>query len=371
VTAPCAPAARAAGVATRGELGVVALVTVSPSATGGQAVQAAALRDALRKEGVAVRHVPTNPRLPGGLRWVRDVPFLRTLVNQALYLRRLTELREADIAVLFSAANWSFLLAPAPAILTARALGCKVVLAYHSGEAREHLSRWRRIVVPLLRQVDHVIVQSAFLRDIFAGFGIDARVVPNVVDLEAFAFAPPSGGARLLSARNLEPHYGVDDTLRAFALLRQAYPQATLTVVGSGSQEADLRRLAMRLGVGGVKFLGDVPAREMPRVYRDCDIFVNSSWVDNQPVSILEAFAAGLPVVTTPTGGIPEMVRNDTTGFLVPHGDPAAMAKSVSRLLDAPDLARQIAERARREVERYTWQHVRAEWLDLCTSEAP
>jgi glycosyltransferase involved in cell wall biosynthesis len=348
---------------------VVALVTVSPGTTGGQAVQAAALRDALRSEGMVLRHVPTNPPLPPGLRWLRDVRFVRTLVNEVVYALRLRELRGADIAVLFSAANWSFLLAPAPAILAARALGCKVVLAYHSGEAEEHLSRFGRIVKPLLRRVDHLVVQSEFLRGIFERHGLSARVVPNVIDLDAFAFKPPSGGARLVSARSLEPHYGVDDTLRAFALIREAYPQATLTILGTGGQEVELRRLTMRLGVGGVRFLGAVHARAMPRVLADCDIFVNSSWIDNQPVSILEAFAAGLPVVTTPPGGIPELVRNESTGLLVPHGDPHAMAKAVSRLLDSPALAVSLAERARQEVERFSWSQVRGAWLDMCTGE--
>jgi len=77
---------------------------------------------------------------------------------------------------------------------------------------------------------------------------------------------------------------------------------------------------------------------------------------------VLEAFAAGLPVVSTDTGGIAAMVRDGETGLLVPPGDPAALAKAVTGLLDDPDRARLLARRARREVEQYTWAAVREAW---------
>jgi glycosyltransferase involved in cell wall biosynthesis len=89
---------------------------------------------------------------------------------------------------------------------------------------------------------------------------------------------------------------------------------------------------------------------------------VNSSTIDNQPVSILEAFAAGLPVVTTPAGGIPELVRHEETGLLVPCGEPAAMASAVAGLLEDPPRALALARRAREEAERHAWPRLRRAW---------
>jgi len=85
--------------------------------------------------------------------------------------------------------------------------------------------------------------------------------------------------------------------------------------------------------------------------------------VDNQPLSVLEAMAAGLPVVSTPTGDIPALVRHGETGFLVPQHDPGAMVEAVSALLDDPSGARDIAQQARARVEQHTWPSVRDQWL--------
>jgi glycosyltransferase involved in cell wall biosynthesis len=103
----------------------------------------------------------------------------------------------------------------------------------------------------------------------------------------------------------------------------------------------------------------------MPRVCDAADIFVNSSVVDNQPVSVLEAFAAGLPVVSTGTGDIGRMVRHGETGFIVPAGDPPAMACAVSRLLEDPEGALRITEQARASVREYCWPRVRAQWAQV------
>jgi phenylacetate-CoA ligase len=111
-----------------------------------------------------------------------------------------------------------------------------------------------------------------------------------------------------------------------------------------------------------VTFVGQVAAAEMPAWYAAADIFVNSSVVDNQPVSILEAFAAGLPVVSTGTGDIANLVSDGETGLLVPAEDPAAMAKAVVALLEDPERARAMARRALRRLEPFQWSLVRHLW---------
>ena len=87
-------------------------------------------------------------------------------------------------------------------------------------------------------------------------------------------------------------------------------------------------------------------------------------------VSVLEAFASGLPVVSTGPGDIANMARDGETGLIVPQGDPAAMAKAVATLLDNPERALVIARRARQEVEKYTWSQVRDEWAMVYSGRA-
>jgi len=344
----------------------VALIAASPEISGGHSAQAQALTTELRKVDHEVSWIPIDVRFPLGLRWIRRVPYARTLLNQMLYLPSLLRIVRADLVHVFSASYWSFVLGPAPAIIAAKLMRKPVVLHYHSGEADDHLRRWRRSVAPLLRMVDEIVVPSAFLQRVFAEHGYRTRVIPNVIDTSQFLYRERVRlQPRVLSVRNLESYYQVENTIIAFAQLKQRFPEATLTIAGSGSRERALRALADELNVSGIRFLGSVDPAAMPQTYDDADIFVNSSVLDNQPVSLLEAFASGLPVVSTPTGDIASMLRGGEAGLLVDAGDPAAVASAVTRLLDEPELSIKIARRAREEVERYTWRRVGAEWNAL------
>ena len=242
------------------------MVVASLDIVGGHGVQAATLATHLRQEGYPVSFVPINPPFPRGLGWVRRCPYARTLLTQALYRPSLRRLAQSDVVHVFAASYWSFVLGPVPAILAARRLGKRVVLNYHSGEADDHLARWGRLVHPFLKMADAIVVPSRYLRGVFTRRGYITRVIPNVVDTGAFRYRDRVPlRPRLLSTRNLEPGYDVANTIRAMALLRGRYPEATLTVAGYGSQDKALRRLAASLGIeGAVRFAGRVEPAHMP-----------------------------------------------------------------------------------------------------------
>lgn len=341
----------------------VALVAPSGEILGGQTIQARALMRGLRSDGYKVLFIPTNPVFPPRFGWIRRHKYVRTLVNEALYLPTLLRLRQVDVVHIFSASYWSFVLAPLPAILFARIFGKRVLLNYRSGEAPDHLERWGPLVHPWLRLVDEIIVPSEYLRIVFSRYGYQTRVIRNIVDTSRFGYRERRIlRPRLLSTRNLDPYYRVDNTMEAFARVKARYPETILIIAGYGSEEARLRRLAASLGVDGIRFVGRVEPEAMPRLYDDADIFLNSSVLDNQPVSVLEAFAAGLPVVSTGAGDLAALVRDGETGLIVPPGDPEAMADAIITLLGNQERAVAMARQARQEVDRYTWPQVRHEW---------
>ena len=341
----------------------IALVAPSMEILGGQGVQAQALFAHLREQSWPVDFLRIDPAFPWGLRWIRRLPYARTALNQALYIPSLLRIRQADVVQVFSASYWSFLLAAAPAMVAARILGKRVILNYHSGEADDHLARWGLLVHPWLRLAHEIVVPSEYLREVFARHGYQARAIPNVVNTADFRYRERRPERpHLVSTRNLERHYRVDNTLEAFALVQARYPQAILSVAGYGREETRLRELAASLKLSRVRFLGRVAPAELPALLDQADVFVNSSIVDNQPVSVLEAFAAGLPVVSTPTGDIANMIRDGETGLMVPAGDPAAMAKAVISLLENPNRAGELARTSRAELEKYTWAHVSKRW---------
>ncbi|MGE5183773.1 MAG: glycosyltransferase family 4 protein [Acidobacteriota bacterium] len=350
----------------------IALVAASTEILGGQAVQAAALVDALRGDGWDVTFLPVNVPFPRGLGWLRRIRYARTIVNEALYLASLRALRDHDVVHVFTASYWSFLLVVPPVLVAARLLGLRTVVNYHSGEADDHLARHGVLVHPWLAMADELVVPSRYLRGVFARYGHDAKVVPNIVDLARFPYRERAAlRPRLLSNRNLEPYYRVDDAIRAHALVAHRHGDARLVVAGDGSEAARLHALADELAPGSVEFVGRVEPADMPALYDACDVELNASVVDNQPLSILEAFAAGVPVVSTPTGDLVSMVRTGETGVSVPPRDPAAMAGAVEWLLAHPDDARRLARRAHAEVEQHRWSSVRGEWQAVYAGGAP
>ncbi len=357
----------AAGKDTAGKRLKVAIVAPSLRYVGGQAVQGELLLRLWRDDpDVEVTFVAVDPPLPRILAWAEGIPGLRTLLREPIYFLHLwCGLRDVDIAHIFSASYWSFLLAPAPAWLVARLRGKCTLINYRSGEAREHMQRFRSASFVLSR-VDEIVTPSGYLVDVFREFGLKAVVVPNVVDLTQFHYRERKPlRPRLVCTRGFSGYYSVDVVVRAFALVKKSYPDATLDLVGGGPLEADVRKLVADLQLSGVKFSGVASRDNIGKCYDDADIFINASWLDNMPVSIIEAFAAGTPIVTTSPESIPYLVDNERTGLLSPVGDEKALAENVLRLLRDPELAARIALNAYQESSKFTWQAVRGQWLNV------
>jgi glycosyltransferase involved in cell wall biosynthesis len=348
----------------------IALVAPSMGILGGQAVQADRLLRAWRGDpDVEAWLVPINPVPPAILRGAVEIKYARTVATQLCYWPLLVrELRRADIVHVFSASYFSFLLAPLPAVLIAKLLGKPVVMNYRSGEAPDHLQR-SAIARRTLRRVERNAVPSRFLKDVFAGFGIQAEIVPNIVDVDRFRFrARDPLRPNVLSTRNFEPLYNVSCTMRAFRLLQDRYPEATLTLVGAGSEEQRLRDLARELRLEHVRFAGRIAPGEIWRYYDDADIYLQTPDIDNMPSSVLEAFASGCAVVSTNAGGVPAILTNEKHGLLVERGDYHAAAERMLRLLADPVLAGRLSMAARESCADYQWNVVRSRWLALYES---
>lgn len=348
----------------------VAIVAASPRWIGGQGVQADLLvRRWWNDPDVAIRFIPIDPVMPRLVRWVEHIPALRTLVRTPFYLAALWRgTKDVDIVHIFSASYSSFLLAPTPALLIARIRGKRTLVHYHSGEGRDHLRR-SAFARKALRQAGRIVVPSLYLVNAFREFDLQGQAIPNVVDSSQFCYRVRRPlRKRLVCTRGFHPYYSVDVVVRAFALVKKAYPESRLCLVGKGPVEKQIRELVESLGLTDVRFAGAVSHSDIARHYDENDIFINASWLDNMPVSILEAFASGTPVVTTAAEGIRYLVEHERTGLLCAPGDWRALAENVIRLLRNPQLATQIAANAHKESHRYQWEAVRTQWLAVYRS---
>jgi len=159
--------------------------------------------------------------------------------------------------------------------------------------------------------------------------------------------------------------------VRAFAEVKKEFPNAELDLVGKGPSQGQIVELVQHLGISGVNFCGVASRQEIGSFYDRADIFINASKLDNMPVSVLEAFASGTPVVTTAPEGMSYIVDHERTGLLSAVGDFRALANNVMRLLREPGLAERISGSAFEESRKYRWDQVRQQWLEVYRSLQP
>ncbi len=350
----------------------VAVVAPTLQILGGQAVQAdRLLREWKDDAEVEAWLVPVNPSFPRPLRFAASVKYLRTVVTELIYIPALIrQIGRADVVHVFSASYFSFLLAPLPAILVARLLGRPVVLNYRSGQAPDHLGR-SAVARWALRAVEQNVVPSRFLVDVFARFDVPATVIPNLVDFARFRFRERRPlRPRLLSTRNFDSLYNVACTVRAFRLVQDRWPEATLTLVGGGPNERQLRALVDDLKLNGVTFAGRIGPHEIAAYYDAHDIYLQSPDIDNMPTSVIEAFACGLPVVSTEAGGVPAILTHGVHGLLAPLNDHQRLGTHVLSLLSDPSAAAQYVRAAHASAQSCTWAAVRDQWLRAYRSTA-
>jgi glycosyltransferase involved in cell wall biosynthesis len=352
---------------TKNQLRVL-LVAPSLDILGGQSRQAVRLMDGLRREPeLEVGFLPHNPRLPGFLRSLQAVKYLRTLVTTLYYVALLLlRIKRYDIIHIFSASYYSYSLSAVPALLISRLFGKKTILNYRSGEAQDHLENWRT-AVPTLKLADVIVVPSGYLVEVFARHGLQTRAIYNIVELDRFSFRERQPLRPIfLTSRLLEPLYNVPCVLRAFAIIQQRYPDATLTVAADGWLRDELEALARDLQLRNAHFIGFVPFQDMPALYDAADVYLSATSIDNMPSSITESMACGLNVVTTDGGGaIPYIMTNEVTGLIVDRDDHRALAAAAIRLLNDNALALKLVRNAHESSKKFTWPHIRVEWLNL------
>ncbi|HJZ74986.1 MAG TPA: glycosyltransferase family 4 protein [Vicinamibacterales bacterium] len=345
----------------------VLLVAPSLQILGGQAVQATRLLSAISKDpSVTIDFQPLDPQLPAALGFVKHMKFVRTVVTWLEYVGiLLLRARHYDILHVFTAAYTSYMLWTIPALAVAKFYGKSIVVNYRDGQAEDHLRNWRT-ALPTIRRMDAIISPSGFLVDVFAKFGVRIQSISNILDVGTFTYRRRRELRPVfLHNRILEPLYNVPCTLRAFQIVQQHYPAASLTVAHSGPLRTSLEALAAELGLRNTRFIGRVPHAEVAALYDAADVYLTSPDIDCMPGSILECFASGLPVVATRAGGIPYIATDQETALLVPIGDHAAMAEAALRYLRDPDLVERITLNARNSCDRYTEAPVRDAWVAL------
>jgi len=270
-----------------------------------------------------------------------------------------------------------------------RALGKPYVLTLHGGNlptfSRQHSDR----VDNLLSSAAAVTCPSAYLLAEMGSWRSDLILLPNGLDLTRYHFRqppppvgddvrsrpalsrsalrePPPPQRHLIWLRAFHEIYNPVLAVEVLGRICQSYPEVHLTMIGPDKRDGSLQQAkaaARRLGVSpAVSFPGTIPKPDVARHLAQAGIFLNTTNYDNTPVSVLEAMACGLAIVSTRVGGIPYLLEHGKTALLVPPGDVAAMAAAVSRLESDPELAAQLGANARKLAESFDWSILLPRW---------
>jgi glycosyltransferase involved in cell wall biosynthesis len=253
--------------------------------------------------------------------------------------------------------------------------GTPLVVSLHGGNLPRFSKRWPKAVRQVLGIPTKVVAPSRYLQAAMRPVREDIELLPNPIDLDRYAYHERNPVTpRLIWLRAFHAIYNPTLAPRMLAVLRQRHPDVRLIMIGSdkgdGTRQAT-ERLAHELGVANhIEFQNVIPKVEVPLWLQKGDIFINTADIDNTPVSVLEAMACGLSVVTTNVGGIPDLLADGRDALLVPRDDPSAMAAAVSRVLEAPDLARYLARAARAKVDQMDWKSAVWRWDKLLLDAA-
>jgi len=249
-----------------------------------------------------------------------------------------------------------------------------VVAFLHNGSMPDFVKlfpRWTRFV---LLKPNLVLVPHQYLKAELGALGIRIdRTIQNFIQLENYRYrervilAP-----RFLYLRGTHSEYNAPMALRVFALIQKAHPDAHLTMAGKdGEDYSYCRSLVKELRLRNVQFVGIVPKQDITAVADKHDIYINTSRVDNMPVTVIEMWACGLAIVATNVGGIPHLIRDGVDGILVNSEDSKGMANACLRLLADSTLAKSLSRNGRARAEQLSWENVKPIWeaaLNLVSS---
>lgn len=301
------------------------------------------------------------------------------------FVKLLCRARKYDVLHIHACSYWGMV--PAVfGILAGKLWRKRIVITYHGGEAAEYFVKHVGFVKRWLDRANQVVVLSGFLKEIFDHYDIPCLVIPNIVVLQPQQKRTRDIAPKFISIRHLEPLYNIPCILRAYEQVLKVYPDATLDILGRGSQRAELEAYVQEHRLTGVNFVGQVPNQQIYDYLAKADIMLSAPKIDNMPVSLLEAMNAGLLVISSRVGGVPYMIEElnramgngqwaidketnrqspianrpkKPTGLLFESDNSDELAEKMLWALEHPDEVKQIIAQAQVDVQKYAWENVK------------
>lgn len=334
----------------------IAIIAPFPPLPGGMAQLAVQIANNLEKDGHRVFRINLGAGKAGFL-WL-----------PILYMRFILVSFQSDIVHVISASGFSLWAKDLVALICARMLGRKTVLNFVGGAALEKVPSWGWCKRLPFRLAHSVVVPTILFRDSLIQAGIEARfkVIPHVVEIETFlAEKSETKNPVLFGAKTLVPYSGFDHLIEIFCLVKKHFQDAEFWIAGDGPAKSDLESLVIKKGISGVHFFGFVPDDKFPSLMGQASIFVHGTRYESFGIVLVEAMAAGLPVVAYSVGGIPEVIIDNVTGYLIPFGNVDIFSEKLVDLLENQSRRTQMSQKARQFSQRFSWWNIGNLWYEL------
>ena len=213
------------------------------------------------------------------------------------------------------------------------------------------------------------ISPSFYLKKHFEDSGFNVDYIPNFIPIENYKFLQRKNiKPKLFWVRSFHEIYNPLLAIDVLKLLKIKYPDAELCMVGP-DKDGSLKKVTDKASkenlTSSLNITGKLTKKEWLELSESYDIFINTTDFDNHPVSVIEAMAVGLPVITTNVGGLPYLVEDNTDGILVDPNDPVKFVKAIENLLTDSDLLCRITKNARKKVEEFDWNVVSKKWFEV------
>lgn len=340
----------------------ICIVCEFPPPPGGMSNQAILLINNLKKEGYDVNKCKINIQFNDPFKFFNNLILSKIFIKFPIILFRLfVNIYKSDVIHIFSICGLYFYVVVTPAVLIAKFFNKKIIINYHAGYFYSfYESSIKFIVRNILRMADYITTPLFHLKNEFALIGISIIAIENLVDLSDFSYKERlSYNPKFISTRHLRYVYGNDVVLKAFKIILEKYSSASLIIAGDGDQREELEKIVKENNLQkNVYFTGYIDKNKLLHYYENSDILLNGSRRDNMPISILEAFASGLPVVSTNPMGIPSFVINGHNGLLSDVDDYEMLAINSIKILNNFNIGKKLANNAKLYVNSLNWDNI-------------